>query len=62
MLEMDMTTNDSLHNLSDDQLVARVQTLAGDERRATVALIASLAALIARHGSAPGELVDPDMR
>ena len=43
-----MTTIDSLHNLSDDQLVARVQTLASDERRATVALISSLAEFDAR--------------
>jgi hypothetical protein len=43
-----MTTIDSLTNLSDDQLIARVQRHAGDERGATVALIASLAEFDAR--------------
>ena len=48
MLERTMTTIDSIAHLSDEQLVARVHTLAADERRATVVLIAALAELDAR--------------
>lgn len=48
MLQVDMTTVDSFSHLTDDQLTARVQTLAGDERRATAALIASLVEFDAR--------------
>jgi hypothetical protein len=43
-----MTTIDSLTHLTDEQLLARVHTLADEERRATVALIAALAELDAR--------------
>ena len=43
-----MTTIDPLTHLSDDQLVARVQTLTNNERQATVALIASRAEFDAR--------------
>jgi 5-methylcytosine-specific restriction endonuclease McrA len=43
-----MTTIDSFSLLADEQLLERVQTLAGDERRATVALIAALAELDGR--------------
>lgn len=48
VLERNMTTIHSLTHLSDDQLIARVHTLASDERRATVALIASLVEFEAR--------------
>ena len=48
MLQRNMTTIDSLTHLSDAQLIARVHTLANDERRATVALIASLVEFEAR--------------
>jgi 5-methylcytosine-specific restriction endonuclease McrA len=48
MLERNMTTIDSLTHLSDEQLVARVQMLANDERRATVSLIATLVEFDAR--------------
>jgi hypothetical protein len=43
-----MTTIDSFSLLADEQLLERVQPLAGDERRATVALIAALAELDGR--------------
>jgi hypothetical protein len=43
-----MTTIESLTHLSDEQLTAQVIALAGDERRATVALIATLAEFDAR--------------
>ena len=48
VLERNMTTIDSLTHLSDAQLIAHVHTLANDERRATVALIASLVEFDAR--------------
>jgi HNH endonuclease len=48
MVERNMTTFDSLNHLSDDQLVAHLKVLANDERRATVALIASLVEFDAR--------------
>ena len=48
VLERNMTTIHSLTHLADDQLIARVHTLASDERRATVALIASLVEFEAR--------------
>src|SRR5688572_18157754 len=48
MLERNMTPVASFTRLSDDQLVARVTALATDERRVTVALIASLVEFDAR--------------
>lgn len=48
VVERNMTTIDSLAHLSDEQLLTRVHTLADDERRTTVTLIAALAELDAR--------------
>lgn len=48
MIQRDMTTIPSVAHLSDQQLLAGIKTLASDDRRATAALVASLAELDAR--------------
>jgi hypothetical protein len=48
VLQKDMTSHTSLAGLKDDELIAEVQRLAGNERQATARLLRSLIELDAR--------------